>query len=259
MQLVTEPTDATAKTTPITAENNNIVIETIKPNEVTSIGIEMSVTDGQPYGCDVICWFDGFGFCYNVEKAENATYTIQLGEKVTVSEVYAEDEDISFPRDSSGYCVYLASETISYRIGFLRILDKPHIWGYGTFFELLTEEDPQAELLPEEPEVDYQWEEDAAWFEEVNEDGSISMIPTEFEETDYGFDEVEDAEGESLSVKIADEAIIMICFFDSQRPDMLVTKERMMQLIRDGYFMEYPCWVNVINGELLAAMQINSF
>ena len=182
-----------------------------------------------------------------------------MSDQTTAAAVYSEDERISFPRDSRGYCVWLASETTSYRIGFLRLLDEPHLWGYGTLFELLTEEDPQAELLPEAPQFDYEWSNDAAWFEAEEDGDGVFLIPTEFEESDVGFDEVEGAEGEPYPIEITDETLTMICFFDSQRPDMLVTKDRMLQLVWDGYFLEYPCWVVMSNGKLLAAMQINSF
>lgn len=244
---------------PAANEEGHIVTETAPPKTESDIGILMEVSDGQQYGCDVVCWFDGFGFCYNVESEKEGPYKIELSNKLTAAEVYSDNDKLSFPEDSIGYCVYLCSETVSYRIGFLRILEEPHIWGYGTLFELLTEEDPQAELLPEDPQVGFLWENDAAWFEDVNEDGSILIQPTFFEETDVGFDEVDDVEEEPFYVEITDESCIMICFFDSQRPGMIVTKERMMQLVLYGYFTEYPCWVIVKDGKLEAAMQINSF
>ena len=221
------------------------------------LGIQIKVTDGQQYGCDVVCWFGGFGFCYCVENAETKSYEIHLSDKLTASTVYSEDELLAIPRDSIGFCVYLSSKTTSYRIGFLRVLNKPHIWGYGTQFELLTEADPQAELLPTEPIYEYVWSNDGAYFSRINEDGSVLMYPSEFEENDVGFGEEKETKSEPLPVLITDESLIMICFFDSQRPGMLVSKERMLQLVRDGYFTEYPCWVRVSEGKLLAAMQIN--
>ena len=57
-------------------------------------------------------------------------------------------------------------------------------------------------------------------------------------------------------IEITDETVITICFFDSEWPYMIVSEERMMRLVRDGYFMEYPCWVYVSDGKLIAARQI---
>ena len=232
-------------------------------NKATDSEIQIEINDGKQYGCDVVCWFDGFGLCYRLGDEEEATYKIRLSDRVTIAETYSKDEKIYRPRDSSGYCIYLTSETVSYRIGFLRILDEPHIWGYDTFFELLTVEDPQAQILPVEPKNECIWTEknqgDGAYFSKVNEDGSVLMHPIRFEVVDGRFEEVDQARGEPLQISITDETLTMICLFDSQRPDMLVTRERMLQLVRDGYFMEYPCWVKVSDGKLLTAMQINNF
>lgn len=243
-----------------TSNDAEIVIDS---DEHSDIITQMYITDGRRYGCDFICWFDGFGFCYRVPREEKETYKILLSERVTIEETYSEEEirrlEASPQDGESGYCVYLASNSTSYRIGFLRILEKPHIWGYGTLYEMITVGDPQAELLPVEPQYDYVWSNDAALFETVLEDGRVLMRLMQFEENDVGFGEIEDSIDESSLVEITDNTLVMICFFDSQRPDMLISNERMFQLVRDGYFMEYPCWVIVKDGKLLAAMQINSF
>lgn len=31
------------------------------------LGIELCVTDGEPYGTGIVCWVDGFGICYDLE------------------------------------------------------------------------------------------------------------------------------------------------------------------------------------------------
>ena len=232
------------------------------PKQPPELQIQTWITDGQRYGCDLICWFDGFGLCYCVDDVDIETCEIRLSDRVSIVDIYSDNEihDLWITNQldcDSGYCIYLTSDTISYRIGFLRILNKMNLYGYGVCFELLTVGDPQAELLPEEPQFEYIWSDDGAYFSEVKKDGSILMHPTKFKESDVGFSEIDEARGEPMPITVTDETLTMICFFDSQRPDMLVSKERMLQLVRDGYFMDYPCWVQVSDGKLLAAMQLN--
>ena len=254
--------EVTVTQTPVVTFNPLNVV--VNPDSLLNLGIEMEVTDGEQYGCDVVCWFDGFGYCYNVEDGKAASYEIQLSSKMSAPETFSNEYFPYFENDStnyinSGYGVYLTTETRSYKIGHLQMLNRHHRFGYGTFFNMLTEEDPQVELLPVEPQFDNLWGDDAAWFEKVLEDSNILMYPTKFEFCDSGFEEVDIAQGDPCLVEITDETLTMICFFDCQRPGMLVTRERMLKLVQDGYFMKYPCWAYVSDGKLVVAMQINSF
>ena len=82
------------------------------------------------------------------------------------------------------------------------------------------------------------------------------MYPTRYRAGDSGYEEVDGAREEPYPVEITDETLITICFFDSEQPDMVLSRDRMLQLVRDGYFMEYPCWAYVSDGKLVAAVQI---
>lgn len=258
------------KSTPLVIPTQTIIMETAATPETTTfplcmvnnknnmsdLGIQMDVTDGKRYGCDIVCWFDGFGYCYNVKDAENSSCEIRLSPKLSSFEVFSEGYSHQEAYIDSGYGVYLTTETRTYRIGFLRVLNKPHIYGYGTFFELLVEDDPQVDLFPVEPQCENQWGDNAAWFECEQKDGRLLMYPTKYTWSDTCYDEVDGAKGEPYPIEITDETVIMICFFDSEWPYMIVSEERMMRLVRDGYFMEYPCWVYVSDGKLIAARQI---
>lgn len=228
----------------------------VNRDNVPDLGIQMEVTDGKRYGCDLVCWFDGFGYCYNVTGTENTTYAIRLSPKLSAPEVSSAGYSHQEPYIDSGYGVYLTSEASTYRIGFLRILNKPHTWGYGTYFELLVENDPRADLFPVGPQCEIIWDDSAAWLENGQDDGHLLMHPTRYTVGDTGYEEVDGARGEPYPVEITDETLITICFFDSEQPDMLLSRDRMMQLVLDGYFMEYPCWTYVSDGKLVFAMQI---
>ena len=228
----------------------------VNRDNVPDLGIQMEVTDGERYGCDLVCWIDGFGYCYDLEDAENSTYEIRLSPKLSASEVFSAGYSQQEAYIDSGYGVYLTSETRTYRIGFLRILNTPHMWGYGTYFELLVEYDPQVDLFPVEPQLKKLWGDVAAWFESGQDDGHLLMHPTRYRAGDSGYEEVDGARGEPCPVKITEETLITICFFDSEQPDMVLSRDRMLQLVRDGYFMEYPCWAYVSDGKLVAAVQI---
>ena len=225
-------------------------------DNVPDLGIEMEVTDGERYGCDLICWFDGFGYCYNLENAENNVYEIRLSPKLSAIEVFSAGYSQQEAYIDSGYGVYLTSETETYRIGFLRILNKPHVWGYGTYFELWVEYDPQVDLFPVEPQWEKPQDDAAAWFEIGQDEGHLLMHPTRYKAGDTGYEEVDGARGEPCLVEITEETLITICFFDSEQPDMVLSRDRLLQLVRDGYFMEYPCWVYVSDGKLISAVQI---
>ncbi|GEM_PF-6192641 len=93
---------------PRTQDSN---ISTIEEIESYVCSIQTSVSSGLDYGCDLVCWIDGFGFLYNVDNlgsAEDYSIHFRLNELNNSCVIY------------SVFLQKTAPTFISYKIGELR-------------------------------------------------------------------------------------------------------------------------------------------
>ena len=93
---------------PRTQDSN---ISTIEEIESYVCNIQTSVSSGLDYGCDLVCWIDGFGFLYNVDNpgsAEDYSIHFRLNELNNSCVIY------------SVFLQKTAPTLISYKIGELR-------------------------------------------------------------------------------------------------------------------------------------------
>lgn len=74
--------------TPLFDTQNQELVPSISPSstieDVDSYlkKVFVTVSDGSRLGCDIICWIDGFGFCYNIgSKYEIENYSISFEKK----------------------------------------------------------------------------------------------------------------------------------------------------------------------------------
>lgn len=235
---------------------------------VPKSGIEVSLEDGEEFGCHFICYVNGMGYCYNAKDAafDFEQCSLVIHDRITVSSEYFYKAQMPLygyrEECTTGYPISVRLGTEDYRLGLLLILKSSDQSPYGTGFEFISQSDPDADLKPCEPRHKHHEQLDRSiggYLKELDTAEHRAEIQQVVLMTDEeGYTAIVSADKDTRELTLAPDAFYLVCSFDCNSAYMVV-KDTAFQLLWDrGYawIHEAPCFMAISDGTILGIIEV---
>ncbi len=200
-------------------------------------GISLFVTDGEPYGTDIICWIDGFGLCYELKTdPENAVLSI---EKEAVQDIEPfETHRLLLQADGKSYCLAeLRFDTLEPEKKTLFLTPYDLVIMDSDLVDLAPSGADWEKIAPMEKKGEIVFDTVHAGiicgFDEKAETIEVLTMETAGFSEEYGIVLLPDTTAsEPITLKVPESAVLAV---QGDEYELLVTRDRFFALLREGY------------------------
>ena len=200
-------------------------------------GISLSVTDGEPFGTNIVCWIDGFGLCYEL-KTDPGKAVLSVEREVVQDIEPFETHRLLLQADGKTYCLAeLRFDTLEPEKKTLFLTPYDLVIMDSDLVDLVPSGADWEKIAPMEKKGETVFDTVHAGiicgFDEKAETIEVLTLETAGFSEEYGIVLLPDTIADRpVTLKVPESAVLAV---QGDEYELLVTRDRFFALLREGY------------------------